>query len=91
MSWRAELVAVGAFARRNLMMASRNVFLIFELIFWPVVGVLGIGLMARFLDLKSFFEHVFADIAVAIDLWRQTVTSAQTRLSAIPSSQKGTE
>jgi len=53
LSWRAELVAVGAFARRNLMMASRNVFLIFELIFWPVVGVLGIGLMARFLELSA--------------------------------------
>ena len=53
MSWRVELIAVGAFARRNLMMASRNVFLIFELIFWPVVGVLGIGLMARFLQLSA--------------------------------------
>ena len=51
MSWRAELVAVWAFALRNLLMASRNVFFLFELSFWPVVGVLSIGLMSRFLTL----------------------------------------
>jgi ABC-2 type transport system permease protein len=48
LSWRVELTAVGAFALRNLQMASRNVFLLFELLFWPVQGVLMIGLMARF-------------------------------------------
>ena len=53
MSWRAELIAVGAFALRNMKMASRNVFLLFELLFWPVVGVIGIGLMARFLELSA--------------------------------------
>jgi ABC-2 type transport system permease protein len=51
LSWRVELIAVGAFALRNLQMASRNVFLLFELLFWPIVGVIGIGLMARFLEL----------------------------------------
>jgi ABC-2 type transport system permease protein len=33
-------------------MASRNVFFIFELIFWPLIGVISIGLMTRFLDLS---------------------------------------
>src|SRR5947207_6825646 len=33
-------------------MASRNVFLLFGGLFWPVVGVIGIGLMARFLALS---------------------------------------
>ncbi len=51
MSWRNELVAVWAFALRNMLMASRNVFFAFELIFWPVVGVLSIGLLSRFLTL----------------------------------------
>ncbi|MBI1846000.1 MAG: ABC transporter permease [Candidatus Rokubacteria bacterium] len=51
MSWRAEAVAVWAFALRNLQMASRNVFLIFEILFWPVLGVLMIGLMTSFLRL----------------------------------------
>ena len=53
MSWRAELVATWAFALRSLLMASRNVFFFFELLFWPVVGVLSIGLMTRFLHLGS--------------------------------------
>jgi ABC-2 type transport system permease protein len=32
-------------------MGVRNVFFFFELLFWPVVGVLSIGLMTRFLGL----------------------------------------
>jgi len=51
--WRAELVAVWAFALRSLLMASRNIFFFFELLFWPVVGVLSIGLLARFLQLGA--------------------------------------
>ena len=80
---------MGAFARRNLQMASRNVFLVFELLFWPVVGVLGIGLMARFLALSpeatSFiligqiaFSTVSVcqlDVAYAVlyDVWSKSV------------------
>ena len=54
MSSRAEteIVAASAFAVRNLQMASRNVFLLFELLFWPIVGVVTIGLMSRFLTLS---------------------------------------
>jgi ABC-2 type transport system permease protein len=33
-------------------MASRNVFFVFELSFWPVINVLSIGLMTRFLGLS---------------------------------------
>ncbi|MBM3220326.1 MAG: ABC transporter permease [Candidatus Rokubacteria bacterium] len=89
MSWRAELVAISAFARRNLQMASRNVFLVFELLFWPVVGVVGIGLMARFLQLSpeatSFIligQIAFStvsicqlDVAYAVlyDVWSKSV------------------
>ncbi len=52
MSWRAEAVGVWAFAVRNLLMGSRNVFFFFELLFWPLVGVVSIGLMARFFGLR---------------------------------------
>lgn len=51
MSWRSELLAVWAVAVRNALMASRNVFFFFELLFWPIVGVVSIGLMTRFLGL----------------------------------------
>lgn len=42
-----------AFAHRSLLMASRNVFFVFELVFWPLIGVVSIGLMARFLNLSA--------------------------------------
>lgn len=51
MNWRAEWLAVWAVVVRNTLMASRNVFFFFELLFWPIVGVLSIGLMTRFLGL----------------------------------------
>src|SRR2546421_7355207 len=51
LSWRSEVLAVWAIVVRNALMASRNVFFFFELLFWPIVGVVSIGLMARFLGL----------------------------------------
>ena len=48
MSWRAEVLAAWAVVLRNAIMGVRNVFFFFELLFWPVVGVLSIGLMTRF-------------------------------------------
>jgi ABC-2 type transport system permease protein len=49
LSWRADALAVWAVVVRNALMASRNVFFFFELLFWPIVGVVSIGLMTRFL------------------------------------------
>jgi ABC-2 type transport system permease protein len=51
LSWRAELLAAWAVVLRNAVMGMRNVFFFFELLFWPIVGVLSIGLMTRFLGL----------------------------------------
>jgi len=53
LSWRAEALAVWAVAQRNALMGMRNVFFFFELLFWPIVGVLSVGLMARFLGLTE--------------------------------------
>ena len=53
MSWRGELLAVWAVTLRNALMGARNVFFFFELLFWPIVGVLSIGLMSRFLELTD--------------------------------------
>jgi len=52
LSWRAEAIAVWAFAVRNLLMGTRNVFFFFELLFWPLVGVVSLGLMTRFFGLR---------------------------------------
>jgi ABC-2 type transport system permease protein len=46
-----EWVRTWAFAHRNLIMARRNVFFVFELTFWPGVAMLSHGLLTRFLDL----------------------------------------
>src|SRR5216683_2747541 len=46
-----EWVRLTAFAYRNLIMARRNVFFLFELTFWPGVAMLSHGLLTRFLDL----------------------------------------
>ena len=51
-AWKIELVAAWAFAVRNFQMATRNVFMLAELLFWPVLGVVQMGLMGRFLTLK---------------------------------------
>jgi ABC-2 type transport system permease protein len=49
--WAGEWVRLTAFAYRNLIMARRNVFFVFELTFWPGVAMLSHGLLTRFLDL----------------------------------------
>jgi ABC-2 type transport system permease protein len=48
---REEWVRTWAFAHRNVIMARRNVFFVFELTFWPGVAMLSHGLLTRFLDL----------------------------------------
>jgi ABC-2 type transport system permease protein len=53
LSWRADALAIWAVVVRNALMASRNVFFFFELLFWPIVGVVSIGLMTRFLGLSG--------------------------------------
>jgi ABC-2 type transport system permease protein len=50
---REEAVRTWAFAYRNLIMARRNVFFVFELTFWPGVAMLSHGLLTRFLDLDA--------------------------------------
>jgi ABC-2 type transport system permease protein len=40
-----------AFAYRNWIFAKRNFFAFFELLFWPVVGLISVGLMGGFLKL----------------------------------------
>jgi ABC-2 type transport system permease protein len=49
--WPAELVRTWAYALRNLTMARRNVFFVFELTFWPGMAIVSNGLLTRFLEL----------------------------------------
>jgi ABC-2 type transport system permease protein len=44
-----ELVKVSAFFLRNWRMSHRNVFTVFEIVFWPIVSLLSVGLLTTFL------------------------------------------
>jgi ABC-2 type transport system permease protein len=47
------LIRIFAFAYRNWIFAKRNFFAFTEILFWPFVSLVSIGLMGNFLDLKS--------------------------------------
>ncbi len=48
MHLRDEIVKASAFAYKNWTMSRRNAFTLFEILFWPVVGFLSVGLLAEF-------------------------------------------
>jgi ABC-2 type transport system permease protein len=50
---RLFLLQIFAFAYRNFLFAKRNVFMVVEMVFWPVIGVLSVGLMGGFLELGA--------------------------------------
>jgi ABC-2 type transport system permease protein len=50
--WQNDLTKIGAFAFKNWIMTRRNVFTLFEILFWPVVGFLSVGLLAEFTQLQ---------------------------------------
>jgi ABC-2 type transport system permease protein len=47
-----ELTKVRAFAFKNWVMTKRNVFTLFEILFWPIVAFLSVGLLAEFAALQ---------------------------------------
>lgn len=46
-----ELIKTQAFIFKNWVMAKRNIFTVFEILFWPVVGFLSVGLLTEFAGL----------------------------------------
>jgi ABC-2 type transport system permease protein len=48
---RSHTIKAGAFFVRNLRMTRRNAFTLFEVLFWPAVGLASLGLLTRFLAL----------------------------------------
>ncbi len=61
--WNRPLIKVGtllkvlgkpyAFTYRNFIFAKRNFFAFMEILFWPIIGLLSIGIMSNFLELKE--------------------------------------
>lgn len=46
-----DFYKIWAFAVRNLLVNRRNVFAVFEMLFWPGIGILSVGLLTQFLNL----------------------------------------
>jgi ABC-2 type transport system permease protein len=84
-----DAVKVSAFFQRSWRMASRNVFTVFEIVFWPVVSLLSVGLLTTFLEARpetvvfvlvgtfalSTVQVCQLDVAYAVlfDMWSKSV------------------
>jgi ABC-2 type transport system permease protein len=87
--WQGEITKIGAFALKNWIMTRRNVFTAFEVLFWPVVGFLSVGLLGEFArlqpEMKAFIligvvsmgvlQVCQLDVAYALlyDVWSKAV------------------
>lgn len=50
--WRAEAIKLFAFTRKSWINSRRHIFTAFEIVFWPIVGVISVGLLTRFIALS---------------------------------------
>ena len=48
-----DLIQIWAFTIKNWIITKRNVFSLFEILFWPVVGFFSVGLLTHFLELNA--------------------------------------
>ena len=66
-----------AFAARSALVNRRNVFAVFEMLFWPAIGIFSVGLLTRFLNLDA--ETVTFILIGAVSM--NTIQIAQLDLS----------
>ena len=88
-SLRGEIVKVSAFFLRSWRMTYRNAFTIFEIVFWPIVNLLSVGLLTTFLQAEpgtvvfvlvgtfalSTVQVCQLDVAYAVlfDMWSRSI------------------
>jgi len=53
LNWRNHLIKAGAFALKNWLITKKRSFHLFEILFWPFIGLISVGLLTRFLGLES--------------------------------------
>ncbi|MEM2176942.1 MAG: ABC transporter permease [Archaeoglobaceae archaeon] len=53
MNLRNEIYKTLGFTYRNFIITKRNFFTIFETLFWPIIGLLSVGLMSMYLNLSK--------------------------------------
>ena len=68
MSWRGELNMYLASTYKNWIISKRNVFTLFELFFWPMISLLSIGLLTRFLQVGNEMVSFLLVGAIALTI-----------------------
>ncbi len=68
LSWRGELNKYMASAYKNWTISRRNVFTLFELFFWPMISLLSIGLLTRFLEVSEGMVSFLIVGAIALTI-----------------------
>ncbi|OPY53358.1 MAG: ABC-2 type transporter [Methanosaeta sp. PtaU1.Bin112] len=68
MNWQGELNKYLASAYKNWLISRRNVFTLFELFFWPMISLLSIGLLTRFLKVDSSMVSFLLVGAIALTI-----------------------
>jgi ABC-2 type transport system permease protein len=83
------LIQIWAFVFKNWIIAKRNIFSLFEILFWPVVGFFSVGFLTSFLELDpnktgfilvgiismSVIQVCQIDVAYVLlyDLWSKSI------------------
>ncbi len=60
------ILRIFAFAYRDWLFARRNIFSVVEMLFWPIVGMLSIGLMGDFLQLDRSMRAFILSGAISL-------------------------
>ncbi len=68
MNWQGELNKYLASAYKNWIISKRNVFTLFELFFWPMISLLSIGLLTRFLQVAEGMVSFLLVGAIALTI-----------------------
>jgi ABC-2 type transport system permease protein len=78
LNWQGELNKYLASAYKNWIISKRNIFTIFELFFWPMISLLSIGLLTRFLKVDESMVSflLVGSLALTVllfDMWSKSI------------------
>jgi ABC-2 type transport system permease protein len=68
LNWRGKLNKYLASAYKNWIISRRNIFTVFELFFWPMISLLSIGLLTRFLKVDEGMGSFLLVGAIALTI-----------------------
>jgi len=68
LNWQGELNRFLASAYKNWIISKRNIFTVFELFFWPMISLLSIGLLTKFLQVEGSMVSFLLVGAIALTI-----------------------